>query len=64
MLAVHPRDDPEVDALGTRGLALAVKRAGAEALDIRRGHQRPGSAVALGLTLGQEPEMGELRPHE
>jgi hypothetical protein len=64
MLAVHPRDDPEVDALGTRGLALAVERAGAEALDVRRGHQRPGAARALGLALGQEPEVGELRPHE
>ena len=42
----------------------AVEITGAEALGVRRGDQRPGSARALGLALGQEPEVGELRPHE
>src|SRR6267142_2322300 len=64
MIAIHARDDAEVDALGAGRLALAVERAGAEALSVRGGHQAAAAARALGLALRQEAEVGELGPHE
>src|SRR6185295_15086766 len=64
MVAIHARDDTEVDALGADRLALAVERAGPEALSVRGGHQGAAAARAVGLALWQEAEVGELGPHE
>src|SRR5258705_11213075 len=64
MVAIHARDDAEVDALGAYRLALAVERAPAEALSVGGAHQGAAASRALGLALRQEPEMGELGPPE
>src|SRR5258705_3913529 len=64
MVAIHARDDAEVDALGAYRLALAVERAPAEALSVGGAYQGAAASRALGLALRQEPEMGELGPHE
>src|SRR3984893_11117947 len=64
MVAVHARDDTEVDALRADRLALAVERAPAEAFLVGGAHHGSGAPGALGLALGQEPEVGELGPHE
>jgi len=54
VLAIHPRDDVELDALGTRGRAFAVERAAAEPLAIRRGHEGARAAHAFLALLTSE----------
>src|SRR5438128_5407119 len=64
VVAVHARDEPHADGLGARGLALEVIGAGAEAFGIHLRHHAPDAGPALGLALGKQAEMGDLRRGE
>src|SRR5258705_9792663 len=63
-ITIHPRDEVDADLLGARLLALAEQRAPPEALEIHLRHHLERPAVALGLSLRQQPEMRDLRARE
>jgi hypothetical protein len=58
--SVHPTNEFDADLLGTRSLALRVVATGAEALLLHALDHLQDPSVPLGLTLGQETEMGHL----
>jgi hypothetical protein len=52
------------DSFGARGFALAVIRARAEKLAVHLGDHLQRTRIALGLSLGKEAEVTDLRRDE
>ena len=60
VIAIHPHYRVDADLLRARFLTLAEPRAVSETLDVHLLDHRERSAIPFGLTLRQEPEMGDL----
>src|ERR1017187_5947382 len=64
VVAVHPGYEVVRDKLGARRAALVLVRAAAEPEPVHRADHGQDAPVALGLALGEEPQVGDLRRDE